>query len=190
MPRKPTAHIPDQSVLRDLLDYDPETGQLTWRTRPVVYFHGGNRSPESEARRWNKSFASKPAMNTLDANGYRQGAIFNKKYGAHRVIWKWMTGDEPDFIDHLNHDRSDNRWVNLRSVSLSENTRNRSLSRNNKTGANGISYCRTRRQFVAAVRLNGKGKTLGRFRTVEEAAAARNDSEEDKKFHPNHGAPK
>ena len=67
--------------------------------------------------------------------GYFHGIIFNRLYHVHRVIWFYMTGNFPkDQIDHINHIRNDNRWINLREASIQENDKNRSKAINNISG--------------------------------------------------------
>ena len=57
--------------------------------------------------------------------GYWQVMLDRKSYLAHRIIWKWMTGDDPpQLIDHINHDTHDNRWENLRLAAFTENSQN------------------------------------------------------------------
>lgn len=60
----------------------------------------------------------------IQANGYVYATYKGKKYQAHRLIWKYVTGEDPDIIDHINGDRFDNRWHNLRNVDAALNSRN------------------------------------------------------------------
>ena len=100
--------------VRELLDYDPATGFLTWKTRP-------------NDGRWNKLFAGRRA-GSMGGRGYRQLSVYDKSYREHRIIWLWMTGDWPvDEIDHINGSRDDNRWENLREATRVENMQNLKL---------------------------------------------------------------
>lgn len=97
--------------LRQLVEYDPETGFLTWKPRD------GN-------ARFNSKLAGKPAL-AQPSKGYRTGRIKGKNYKAHRAAWAVTHGEWPQGqIDHINGDRSDNRLSNLRAVSQSENGKN------------------------------------------------------------------
>jgi len=122
------------------------------------------------------------------SEGYRRVSIQGKSTGAHRVAWFLHYGKWPDgFIDHINHDRSDNRIENLRLVSRSDNARNQKLNRHNTSGFNGVSYHKKRQEWRAAIQVNGKKKWVGSFKTKDEAIAARQKANVVYKFHENHG---
>ena len=98
-----------QRIVRELLDYDPDTGVLTWRWRARKWF-GSDRIWHS----WNAKHAGKRAFTAIDTYGHAHGSLLGHLYRAHRIIWLWMTGRWPTLeIDHLNHRRDDNRWCNL-----------------------------------------------------------------------------
>lgn len=114
--------------LRSLLDYDPETGEFSWKYR------------ENAHKSWNTRFAGKPA-GYITVIGYVRLCIEGKRYPAHRLSYLWMTGKEPpDLIDHINGNKADNRWLNLRSATKSENNRNAKLRQDNTSGVPGISW--------------------------------------------------
>lgn len=174
--------LPPAEVLRKLLRYDPETGLLTWLPRPVESF---------KSRRafaiWERRFVGKLALNSLMANGYRHGAINYETFLAHRVIWKLVTGVEPEEIDHINGDRSDNRWLNIRNGSRNDNMRNRGISSNNTSGVMGVMWQPGFARWEAFIDANGKRKYIGRYRHIEDAIAARLKAERALGYHPNHG---
>lgn len=172
---------PSQDILKQLLDYDPETGALYWRARPREFFQS-----EHGWKVWNAKHAGREAFTSSSA-GYRQGLIFKKKYLAHRVIWKWMTGDEAPELDHENHVRSDNRWDNLRPVTRSQNNQNMSRRSDNTSGVTGIFWEKACSKWRVQIRLNGKRKHIGVYRNFEDAVRARKHAEVKHGFHPNHG---
>ena len=98
--------------IRRILDYNRDTGILTWRTRTPDFFdHCKN--PDSAWNRWNTAWAGKCAF-TSDKTGYHIGRIDYGIFHAHTVIWCWMTGEWPtDPIIHLNGDNLDDRFNNL-----------------------------------------------------------------------------
>jgi len=130
--------LPSQEVLRQLLDCDPVTGRLTWRKRSVDMFPAKTPARSvSLCSLWNEKYAGQEAF-TCMGNGYKIGSIAGANYKAHRIVWKWVTGQEPDQIDHVNGDRSDNRFSNLRDVNNAVNAKNRKRQTNNKTGMQGV----------------------------------------------------
>lgn len=102
---------------------------------------------------------------------------------GHRLAYFIVTGDWPDgCIDHINHDRADNRWENLRVIRKSENAKNMRLRHDNKFGCPGI---RRTKSSKFAVEIAGKWR--GVFDSLEEAISHRRKCEADLGFHPNHG---
>lgn len=173
--------IPSQDELHAILDYDPSTGLLTWKHRPDEMF-----STSLAAKKWNAKLAGKRAF-TSTSNGYLQGTIFGVRQVAHRVIWKWMTGEDAVEVDHINGSRTDNRWDNLRSVDRSTNTRNQAMKSNNTSGYNGVFWEKGCAKWRAQIRVQGKLKHLGVFVNLEDAIEARKKAESLYGFHPNHG---
>jgi hypothetical protein len=178
--------IPAQTVLRQLLRYEPETGRLFWRERGVEWFRHGEHSAEHTAAKWNARFAGKEAL-TATVTGYKFGNLFGVKLLAHRVIWKWVHGTDPDQIDHINGNRADNRLENLRSVDATTNQRNTKRPVHNTSGRIGVSYDRHRDKWAAYITLGSRKTKLGRFSTFEAACAARDAAEREHGFHENHG---
>ena len=172
---------PDE--LRNLLDYDPETGVLTWKPRPASMF-----PDERAASRWNARFAGRPAFATVNGNGYLVGGIAGRMHKAHRVCWAILHGEWPTVeIDHENGDRTDNRNANLRAVTPVENHHNKKRPENNTSGVIGVCWHKPSGKWLARIMASGKEKCLGYFRDIAEAAAARKAAEIELGFHANHG---
>jgi len=182
-----TKSLPSVELLRQLLEYDPETGILTWKPRPVEMFAEGSRQ-ERTCIIWNKRFAGKTAMNTSLPNGYLTGGLLKKTTYAHRAAWAIFYGEWPrQDIDHINGDRQDNRIENLRSVSRSENMRNCGMLKTNTSGTTGVSFNGKLQKWAASIQVDKKSIYLGLFSSIEEAQAARRRAEPKYRFHPNHG---
>jgi hypothetical protein len=140
--------------VRELLDYNPETGVFTWKVKRKSV------NPGDEA-------------GALKANGYRNITIDSRQYGAHRLAWLYSYGRFPrEFIDHVNRDKLDNRLCNLREATAQQNTHNRRGDRDSKTGLKGVYPRRNGRCFEAAIMRDGKLNYLGQFPTREAASAA------------------
>ncbi|MBY5974183.1 HNH endonuclease [Ferrimonas balearica] len=93
-----------------------------------------------------------------------------------------VTGADADTIDHINGDKSDNRWSNLRSVSQRQNNMNRPTFSNNTTGHRGVTpmpYGQWKVQIGHSY--------VGAFNSFDEAVSARTDAEARLGYHENHG---
>lgn len=179
--------LPDREQLRNLLDYDPETGLLTWKARTPDMFKPGNTSSAGNCRTWNSKFAGKPAFTCPQTTGHLGGAINGKTARTHRVVWKWVTDEDPAEIDHINGDRTDNRWANLRAVTRTGNARNCARRSDNTTGAAGVFKCSHTPLFRARITVNKRNIALGYFKTFEEAKEARDRAKEQYGFTQRHG---
>lgn len=148
------------------LDYNPETGVLTWlNDRPIE-----KGETVSRYKNWKKRMAGREA-GTTNVEGYRQFAVNGTTYRTHRAAVAFMMGCCPANIevDHIDGDRSNNRWSNLRLVDRSENSRNMAMSSRNNTGIVGVSFDKRRNRYQAY----GCKKYLGSYRSIEDAAIAR-----------------
>jgi hypothetical protein len=171
-----------QQELKSLVDYDPETGIFTWRSREERYF-----KTNSSYKTWNTRFAGKVAGMVMP-RGYITVNLCGKKYAAHRLAFLWMTGSFPkNEVDHINHLAGDNRWDNLRAVTGLENMKNLKLSTKNTSGVLGVSWSKQKNKWRARIKLNKREKWLGYFTSIDEAAAARAAANDQYGYHPNHG---
>ena len=160
-----------QERLKEPLHYNPDTGIFTW-IKP------NKRRPD---------LIGKPA-GWDNMAGYLKITIDYKQYFAHRLAWMYINGEWPkDQIDHINHNRSDNRIDNIRSVSENINHKNKSMPITNKTGAVGIDLHKPNGKWRAGIRVDGRHISLGHFKTKSEAAKARRDADKKYGFHANHG---
>ena len=162
--------LPPRSLLRELLDYSPVSGEFTWRPRPREMFR-----TEHSFRLWNTRYAGKIAGNLAPA-GHRVVAVAHIQYRSHRLVWLYVHGEPvPDVIDHIDGDRLNNRFTNLRAATKSENSANMRIRSSNTTGIKGVGALPNGR-FRARIMVNFKQVHLGRFDTLEEAAKARFDA--------------
>jgi hypothetical protein len=99
--------------------------------------------------------------------------IKGRKYSASRCAWLYMTGAWPvDQVDHIDRDRMNNRWRNLREADNSLNQVNTGLRSDNKTGFKGVYWVEAKGKWRARVGVRGRDVHLGYFNTAEEASAA------------------
>ena len=139
--------------LRELLDYNAETGKFTWRV---------SNSNRVRAR----SIAGRPHPRGCWVIG-----VDGKIYKAHRLAWLYVFGKWPSFhLDHRDGDACHNWIENLRPANHAQNARNMRRRNSNKIGLKGVS--RANQKWQARITVNSKGIYLGVFDTPEAAHAA------------------
>jgi hypothetical protein len=154
-------------MLRELLRYDPDTGKLFWRKRDPSTFANAR-----AAGIWTTRFSEKETFLHLDRGGYLRGDLLKCSLLAHRVAWAIETGSWPrDALDHINGERTDNRFCNLREATRSENARN-SRQRAGASRFKGVTWHETSEVWRARIRLNGTNASLGLFASEIDAAKA------------------
>lgn len=173
--------ILSQSELKELFDYDYETGVLTWRNRPCEHF-----KTRDAFRTWNTRFSGKSA-GCLRPDGYLSVGINYAQFQVHRIIYKIIHGTEPPQIDHKNHIRHDNWQDNLRAATQQINGKNQKRPSNNKSGITGVIWNKRKGKWQAYIRAGGKNIYLGLFEDIENAISARHSAEIKYGFHENHG---
>lgn len=170
-----TRKLPNIAYLRQRLRYDPESGNLFWcecTTMPA---------------NWNARHAGKRAGTVR--RGYIAICLDKAFYRAHHLVWAMVHGYWPsNQIDHIDHDRANNRIENLRLTTARQNSQNRRLPADNITGAFGVYKDRRPNKWVASITIQRRTKHLGYFNNLEDAVAARKKAELAYGFHPNHGA--
>lgn len=151
-----------QQGLRELVDYDPGTGVFTWKK------NSAKRKAGTRAG-W------------VHSKGYICLDINQRKYYAHRLVWLYMTGRWPgDQIDHIDFNKSNNVWLNLREATNAQNQQYQSVSRASSTGLKGAypgfakyqGVVRKTGTYYSQITVGGHRIHLGHFKTPEEAHAA------------------
>jgi hypothetical protein len=142
-----------QDELKELLDYNPETGIFVWKKHL------------KQSNKYEGDLAG-----CLHGGGYIAIQIKGIRYYAHRLAWLYMYGKFPEKeLDHINRVKSDNRISNLREVTRSQNMRNVGIRQDNTSGETHISFRMDRGKYRVSVTENGCFKSLGHFKTIEEA---------------------
>ena len=169
---KPTTktELSDLSLeyLKECIDYNPETGIAVWKERPLHHFKNTSNMISTNSQTAGKE------INTLNSHGYYRFTIDYSTYLLHRVIWKLMTGNDSDkFIDHIDGDKTNNKWDNLREATPRQNVQNIGKKSHNTTGFKGVQKGPKDGTWIAVIRNNdGKGINLGTFPTPEDAHKA------------------
>jgi len=159
-----------------LFNYDATTGVLTWKIKAA------------------QRLKISDVAGRLRKDGYLQVTSKNKSHLVHRIIWDMLHPDSTllgsDFVDHIDHNRINNRPENLRKVTRTENARNQTRRNTNTSGATGIYWVSRENKWNAQITVNYKTKHLGYFERKGDAIAARKKAEKELGFHKNHGEPK
>lgn len=144
-----------KEVIENMFYYNSESGKLYWKFHP---------HPQTMGKFFGKEVGS------IGKNGYRYFGINNKLYTVHRIVWLLMTGEFPEVIDHINGNRSDNRFENLRISTKRLNSINQKSHREGRLP--GCSFRKDMQMWQARIRLNGVKRSLGCFNTETEAHLA------------------
>jgi hypothetical protein len=141
--------------LRELLNYNHETGVFTWLVT------AGRRRAGNEA-----------GWLTNGHNGIRRTIeVEQRNYKAHRLAWFYVNGKWPcGVIDHINGNPADNRIENLRDVTQKVNIQNEKVARKKtKSGLLGAHWIERDKKWAANIRVDGRTIRLGAFQSPEEA---------------------
>lgn len=157
-----THSLPSPEVLRQLLTYDPNTGELYWRERDYP-------------PHWNTKHAGQPAGSVKMRRGRPTGIavdISGVPYFAHQLAWLMVHGSIPErtTVDHRNCNPLDNRLDNLRVATRSQQQANSRVLKKTLAGMKGVKlHCG---KYQARIKIDGKSRHLGTFATAEQAKAA------------------
>ncbi len=159
----------NQIYLQSILLYNPETGAFFWRKKRLGIL---------KTRR----------AGSFYSNGYRRICIDYTVYLEHRLAFLYMTGEFPEnHVDHIDGNRANNKWVNLREATPVINGKNQKMAVNNVSGITGVRWKENDLRWVAYIQSNKKQIFLGCFENLFDAACARKSAQLKYQFHENHG---
>lgn len=155
--------------LKSKLDYDPASGEFRWKVSK-----GGKRAGD--------------LAGSLNDQGYQLIRVNMIIHRAHRLAWIIMTSEPPSGeIDHIDGNRYNNAWSNLRDVERLDNKRNLGRVTSNTSGYTGVMWYKAGSKWHAQITVKGKAIHLGYFDNLEDAIEARRNAELIYKFHEQHG---
>jgi hypothetical protein len=146
-----------QSELKEVLNYDPDTGIFTWKIKSAYKITIGD------------------VAGNLNSEKYIVIKIKYKLYKAHRLAWLYVYGEYPQYnIDHINCVRNDNRISNLRDIPQAINMQNQNKAQLNNKSSGLLGVCKRAKRdtWQAYIRTNKIRKHLGTFKTKELAHEA------------------
>lgn len=154
-----------QEYLKAVLSYDEATGVFLWKVRDGADF---------AIRRWNKRYSGKRAGLVVRNCSYRRINIHRIPYAEHRLAWlyvmgRWWPSGE---VDHINMDKSDNRWANLRNATRTFNNANKGVQSNNTSGFKGVYWSTQKKKWGAKVVRDRHQYHVGFYAYKEDAAEA------------------
>jgi hypothetical protein len=125
---------------------------------------------------------------TPNSGGYYVVRVDGRCYYQHRVIWfiqygEWPRGD----LDHINHNRADNRIENLREATPRENSRNKKMPADNTSGITGVCWHRQSNRWLARINNNTGKRVTKYFKAKSDAVQWRSEKEIELGYHKNHG---
>lgn len=164
-----------QERLKELLNYDPESGNFVWKVAL------GSRAKKGAIAGGRVTGRNGPRSRIVIR-------IFGEGYYAHRLAFFWMLGQWPiDQVDHIDGNTLNNAWVNLREVTCLENAQNQKIGERNFSGVLGVYWDFDLQKYRAQIKVNKKSVHLGVFTDLEAARQARKKAEAFYGFHENHG---
>lgn len=166
---------------KELVEYNPSNGKMYWKPRTEKHI----KKPCS-LKSWNTRYSGKE-IKTVDGKGYIHCLIFGKFYRTHRLAWLISYGHWPDFIDHKDGDRANNRLENLASVTIQQNHMNLRLSSKNTSGVTGVYFNKKTSKWCAQMKFNGETYHLGSSEDKDVAIAMRKAEELRLGFSKRHG---
>ncbi|MCP4183585.1 MAG: HNH endonuclease [Hyphomicrobiales bacterium] len=142
---------------RSIIDYKPDFGIMTARIN-----RGGLRIGQQ--------------VGTINLQGYRQVFIDYWSFKASRLAFLMMEGHWPPagmMMDHIDGDKANDKWSNLRLATPQQNARNRRPCKRNKSGKVGVCIGTDPDKWEANITVDNKTLKLGCFEVKADAVAAR-----------------
>ena len=95
-------------------------------------------------------------VSNIEPIGYLRVCLHKKQYKAHRVIWMMHYGYMPEFLDHIDGNKTNNCIKNLRLATKQQNACNRKIGKTNKSGIKNVSWLKNRKKWHIQISANNK----------------------------------
>ena len=142
-----------QNKLKQLFEYNKETGELIWKVSTNSNVKIGDIAGSIDHR----------------DRGYTDISIDGKRYKSHRLIWIWHFGNFDGMLDHIDTNRRNNKIENLRIATASQNNYNTNISKSNKSGIKGVYWEKFSQKWRVKIEANGKVYYFGRYSDLAKA---------------------
>jgi len=139
----------NKSMLNELFEY--KDGNLYWKKRLSQRAKIGDKA------------------GYLRKDGYVNIRINNKNYKAHRLVFVFHHDYMPEFIDHIDGNKANNKIENLRSATKAQNRMNISLQSNSKSGIKNVNWHKKTNKWIVQLGINGKKLHFGTYFDLEVA---------------------
>jgi hypothetical protein len=159
-----------QKRLKEVLDYCPNTGFFFWKKT----IQNGTRVVGDRAGHYAQS-------------GYEKIRVDGNSYQSHKLAWLYMYGYMPYSMDHIKHNRADNRIKMLRPAGHDENNKNASMRFDNTSGVTGVFWKKTISKWSAQIGGGANRVCLGDWDDINGAIITRKAAEHAYGYHQNHG---
>ena len=156
-----------QKRLKELLHYNPDTGIFTRKIKTSNRINIGD------------------VAGGKDLDGYLTVSLDGSRYRTHRLVFLHITGSIPEFVDHIDHNRQNNLFSNLRPATRYMNQQNLSMRKDNKSNFTGV--CKHKNAWIARINVKNVQINLGRFKNKQDAINSRLKANKKYGFHKNHG---
>lgn len=151
----------EPDLLRKIMSYDPQTGIFTWRAKIASKVVVGRR------------------VGSQQRIGYWSTQISGRQYYLHRLAFASMGEPVPTLVDHIDRDRGNNRWANLRPATKSLNGANVGRRKSNKTGIPNVYWDKTRLKWAVCIKVMGRTVNRGRYDSLVDAEHAAKEARRD-----------
>jgi len=159
-----------QKELKNILHYNPKNGVFIW------------------SKKISKKINTGDIAGDVNKRGYCRIGIRGKKYASHILAWIYIYGEAPENdLDHIDHNKTNNKISNLRIVTPSENAMNQTMSKANKSGFNGVVWNKKAGKWMVQIAFERNQIYLGIYDDIHDAIEVRKEANIKYGFHTNHG---